>query len=784
MKHIALFLFLCTSFIQVMAQDITIRGNVIDSEGSPIPFATIKCLNTSLATTTSLEGTFSLQLDEPAVYKLEVAAAGFKTFYETLDVTTGSKTVRINLQKDTEQLSEVIVKSPSKISLLNQQALAISTLDFSLSQNSSQDALDILNRANGIRVRQTGGTGSDINISIQGAQGNAIRRYYDGLPLKYLASGIDINNFPVNQISRIDIFKGVTPLQVGTDALGGGIHIIPKTFYTSYIEANYQMGSFNTHKASVNLFTLNENNMFLGSNMFLNYSDNTYRIDAQDFNEETRQAEHVIEVERFNNLYRSYYADVSVGLRDKHWADELKLNLAYTNTFKEIQTGVLFNPVRPLGDLFTEDEGVSATLSYNVNLLNDKLTIVSKSNLGVYKEKVTDSTSNFYNWYGEPLTITNTIGAELFSEPSLIEIDKTIFLQRLTGIYTINDKHSLTASNLYIHQFRTGKNALIAAENDVLQFPSRLNQNFAGIEWKGNFFKNHIETVASYKNYHYAIRGTSNENAITNEFVEQDVSKNYSGGNLALKYTVSPKLFFRVSYETAYRLPEDTEVFGNNTTIRANLNLEPEQSNNYNFGTSFKSSLFKIPFSAELNGFYRKQNDRIILLASGFDLAQYFNEEEVEIKGIDGFVTFKPFKNFQLNMSATYQDVRIQSALVAADNNLIGTRVSNLPSFFANVDVGYTWEKLIHEEDQFKLNYYYNYVEKFSSIREANALQNIANFVPTQHISSLESIYSGMHEKYSIALRINNMFDDDAYDNFRVQRPGRSYSIKLRYVID
>jgi hypothetical protein len=33
-------------------------------------------------------------------------------------------------------------------------------------------------------------------------------------------------------------------------------------------------------------------------------------------------------------------------------------------------------------------------------------------------------------------------------------------------------------------------------------------------------------------------------------------------------------------------------------------------------------------------------------------------------------------------------------------------------------------------------------------------------------------------------LIINNMFDDDAYDNFRVQRPGRSYSIKLRYVID
>ena len=116
MKHIALFLFLCTSFIQVMAQDITIRGNVIDSEGSPIPFATIKCLNTSLATTTSIEGVISLQLDEPAVYKWEDAADGFKTFYETLDVTTGAKTERNNLQKDTEKLSEDIVKSRSKIS--------------------------------------------------------------------------------------------------------------------------------------------------------------------------------------------------------------------------------------------------------------------------------------------------------------------------------------------------------------------------------------------------------------------------------------------------------------------------------------------------------------------------------------------------------------------------------------------------------------------------------------------------------------------------------------------
>lgn len=41
-------------------------------------------------------------------------------------------------------------------------------------------------------------------------------------------SGVSLANLPVNIIDRIEIYKGVVPASLGTDALGGAINIITK----------------------------------------------------------------------------------------------------------------------------------------------------------------------------------------------------------------------------------------------------------------------------------------------------------------------------------------------------------------------------------------------------------------------------------------------------------------------------------------------------------------------------------------------------------------------------
>ena len=85
-----------------------------------------------------------------------------------------------------------------------------------------------MNRTTGIKVREEGGVGSDFDLSINGLSGNSVRYFLDGMPLDTKGSGVSLANLPINIIDRIEIYKGVVPASLGTDALGGTINIITK----------------------------------------------------------------------------------------------------------------------------------------------------------------------------------------------------------------------------------------------------------------------------------------------------------------------------------------------------------------------------------------------------------------------------------------------------------------------------------------------------------------------------------------------------------------------------
>ncbi|MEM7110356.1 MAG: TonB-dependent receptor, partial [Bacteroidota bacterium] len=274
------------------AQQIT--GRVMNRNTDPIPFANVELLSRGLTAITDTDGRFVFDGLQPGLYRMRVSASSYKTITENIDLTgTNRVSVVINLNSVVETLEEVVIEGESQVKIISREPLAITSINAETVQALNTDPVEMLNRTSGVRVRQSGGLGSEVNISIQGAQGSAIRRYYDGLPIKFMSRGLDVNNMPVNQVDRIDVYRGVTPLEVGTDALGGGINIVPKKHETNYLDVTYQHGSFNTHRPSVNLFLINDKDFFAGSNFFYNYSDNNYEIDAQDLNEFTGSAENV-----------------------------------------------------------------------------------------------------------------------------------------------------------------------------------------------------------------------------------------------------------------------------------------------------------------------------------------------------------------------------------------------------------------------------------------------------------------------------------------------------------
>ena len=95
---------ICTG---LYAQDksLTITGKIVDSDGAPLPSATVRIQNTTKGTAASVNGTYSLTVNKGDV--IEVLFMGFKTATARI---TGDRTVyNFTLEEDRNMLDEVVM---------------------------------------------------------------------------------------------------------------------------------------------------------------------------------------------------------------------------------------------------------------------------------------------------------------------------------------------------------------------------------------------------------------------------------------------------------------------------------------------------------------------------------------------------------------------------------------------------------------------------------------------------------------------------------------------------
>lgn len=91
----------------------------------------------------------------------------------------------------------------------------------------------LLNNVSSVRVREDGGMGSNYNFSLNGFSGNQVKFFLDGIPMDNFGSSFNLANISVNMAERVEVYKGVLPVSLGADALGGAVNIISRK------DANY-----------------------------------------------------------------------------------------------------------------------------------------------------------------------------------------------------------------------------------------------------------------------------------------------------------------------------------------------------------------------------------------------------------------------------------------------------------------------------------------------------------------------------------------------------------------
>ncbi|HWW38962.1 TonB-dependent receptor [Pedobacter sp.] len=165
-KKFTLFIvFLLCSFGIAMAQDITIKGEVRDQKGLPLPGVSVKVKGTSQGAMTGANGSFLLKA--PADGTLTFSFIGYKTAEQAI---AGKTTLNVTLADDNNQLNEVVVVGYGTQTKKDLTSAIVSVSSKDIENQPITNAVQaIQGKAAGVQVSsQSGKPGAGITVSIRG----------------------------------------------------------------------------------------------------------------------------------------------------------------------------------------------------------------------------------------------------------------------------------------------------------------------------------------------------------------------------------------------------------------------------------------------------------------------------------------------------------------------------------------------------------------------------------------------------------------------------------------
>jgi outer membrane receptor protein involved in Fe transport len=765
--------------IQVFSQKnkSTISGIVIISNQKPGEAVSVALKGTAYATLTNSKGEYKISA-EPGDYILAVTYVGYKTIYTSITLLKGGKVVpNITMEEDMASLNEVAVKGKSKVQRAREQAYNISSVDLKKVYNTSADLNQILNKTTGVRIREFGGMGSAFNFTLNGFSGNQVKFFLDGVPMDNYGGALTLNNIPVTMAERIDVYKGVVPVELGTDALGGAVNVITNKNVDRYVDASYSYGSFNTHRAAINTRFSGRDGFIANINAFANYSDNDYKVDVSLVNKENSTFLPEKKFKHFHDAYKSGTIMGEVGFKNKKYADYLLVGFAMAGNNKEIQQGR--SMLKVVGQAFTDSQSFISSLKYKKsNLFTKGLTVDFNTTYALVNNRLVDTSSRIYDWAGN-YTYRKFAGKDDKGELG----DKQIFvydeenLQAITNLkYQINEQHSLVANYSYVgYKRKESDDYLITKkhrEQDIDKNILGLGYNFSGLE-------NKLAISVFGKMY-----GFSNQMVDQKDGKISSSSTNYGYGSTAA-YHITDQFQVKASYEHSYRLPTPLEMLGDGANITPNMNLKPENSDNLNFGLGFVTHRNKHLFGAESSVIYRKARDFIREKVEG-DKAHSENLQNVQITGIDGVLRYGYSDLLSFEVNATYQKKLNKNKFIVGTtipDNLYDAQVPNEPILFGNADLGLNFKNVKYKHDRLSVNISANYIDDFYLAWPVLGELETKKAIPEQFTQSAMISYSLLDGKYNLAFECNNITDVKVYDYYNIQKPGRSFSVKFRYFL-
>lgn len=765
------------------SRSVRVTGTVSDaSNGKPLEFAYVEVRTEEeklvTAAGTGEKGEYELEIPAPGTFTLRVNYMGYDVL-EYKDVRTErGKSYRYDFRLDpaSESLDGAIVRERSESQQIARLPYNISTMETARLKNSTLDLSQVIGKMSGVRIRETGGLGSEVNVTLNGFSGKHVKIFIDGVPMEGMNSAFGLNNIPAGMAKRIEVYKGVVPVELGGDALGGAINIITDESRRTRVTASYSYGSFNTHKSNIYAEHTSKKGFYVSFNAYQNYSDNNYKVDVrildlqtQVYNEGTQR------VRRFHGQYHNEAAVFKIGFVDKPFADRLTVGFIGGYEYQQVQNASSMDFV--FGQRYNTAGTLTPTLAYRKHFkVMEGMDISLNGNYNFGKSFSADTASRTYNWLGD-------------------HIDKMQKGELDYMKYHYRDRNGAANLRLTLHP---AKNHTLSLSSTFTSF-SRKGHDEADPQESDNYPRNSMKNVSGL-GYSYDMKGKFNASAFVKNYLNYleayidpeggtdyrhyRSTLSYWGAGIAATWFISGNLQLKASYEHSYRLPSSKELFGSGDGIEVGTpTLKPEASDNCNLG--FSADILDTgdhTLNASITLQYRNIKDYIRRTTSQTNgTATSTNEGKVRSMGADAEIRYSFRDIFYIGGNFSYFDMRNMARFkpgTTVESTIYKDRVPNQPYMYGNADAGVNIRNLFIRGSLLNIHYMLNYIHRFYFDWPSYNGRSI----PSQLTHDILVSYNfGDRHDFTIALEARNILDERLFDNFNLQKPGRSFAVKLTY---
>lgn len=788
--RICLSIFMLQIFTTVYSSDqhqrLLIQGKITTAKKEAVEFVTVQLKGTKYGTITNEKGVYKFRAPK-GNYTLEISAIGYETITQKIKVGNDRLTnLDFTIKPNETELSSVIVEA-SSVKRLKESAYNVVAIDAKNLHNTATDIATSLAKLPGVKLRESGGVGSDMRISLDGFTGKHIKLFIDGVPQDGVGSAFSLNNIPINFAERIEVYRGVVPVNFGADAIGGVINVVTSKKRKTFIDASYSFGSFNTHKSYINAGHTTKKGLMFEISAFQNYSDNDYTMHTAVFDLENGALDesNIEKVKRFNSRFHNETIIGRVGLVNKKFADRLLFSINLSQYDKQIQNGV--NQEIVYGRKKQEGYSIMPSLEYKKrNLFTENLDINLSANYNRNMRHNVDTATHIFNWRGESIYNGGKLGEQNYQNA---KFDDDNWNGRFNASYRIGTSHSFILNHV-LTAFKRSTRGNSEAQSASSTYDKKTQKNITGLSYRFSHNDNwNISVFGKYYNqYNNGPRNQSTSGGYDYVLFSESLGK--FGYGIAGTYYFLKNFQAKLSYEKAYRLPTNDELFGDEDLELGSANLKPENSDNYNLNLSFNKTFGEHSVYIEGGFLYRDTKDFIHRNTTekhsgGKYFASHENFGQVKTMGLSAEVRYNYSNFISVGGNVTSQNIKDYEKYdknnSLQESTTYKTRIPNIPYLFSNIDASVYCHNLFKKGNMLTITYNNLYVHEFPLYPGIHGSSDSKKWVPSQFSHDLGLIYSINKGRINLSIECKNITDERVYDNFRLQKAGRAFYGKVRF---